>query len=70
MRVGEELIPMSNEVMLSILQEQELDFSFTIGEGLTIDDLDKEAIRILKQKYATKQKKRKFSYTTRCSSTK
>ncbi|WP_454999699.1 ATP-binding protein [Capnocytophaga gingivalis] len=60
MRVGEELIPMSNEVMLSILQEQELDFSFTIGEGLTIDDLDKEAIRILKQKYATKQKNANF----------
>ena len=56
MRVGEELIPMSNEVMLSILQEQDPDFSSTISEELTIEDLDKEAIRILKQKYATKQK--------------
>jgi len=56
MRVGEELIPMSDEVMLSILQEQDPDFSSTISEKLTIEDLDKEAIRILKQKYATKQK--------------
>ena len=46
MRVGEELIPMSNEVMLSILQEQDPDFSSTISEELTIEDLDKEAIRI------------------------
>lgn len=60
MRVGEELIPMSNEVMLSILQEQDPDFSSTISEELTIEDLDKEAIRILKQKYATKQKNPNF----------
>ena len=55
MRVGEELKPMSDEMMFSILQEQEPDFSARICEGLTIDDLDAEAIRILKQKYAAKQ---------------
>jgi ATP-dependent DNA helicase RecG len=56
MRVGEELKPMSDEVYLKIIQEQEPDFSQQICEGLTIDDLDESAIEILKDKYATKQK--------------
>lgn len=56
MRVGEELKPMSDEMMFSILQEHEPDFSADICDGITFDDLDVEAIRILKQKYATKQK--------------
>lgn len=60
MRVGEELKPMSDERIFSILQEHEPDFSADICEGITIDDLDVEAIRILKQKYATKQKNSDF----------
>ncbi len=60
MRVGEELKPMSDEMIFSILQEHEPDFSADICQGLTIDDLDKEAIRILKQKYAIKQKNPDF----------
>lgn len=60
MRVGEELKPMSDEMIFSILQEHEPDFSADICQGLAIDDLDKEAIRILKQKYATKQKNPDF----------
>lgn len=60
MRVGEELKPMSDEMMFSILQEHEPDFSADICQGLAIDDLDKEAIRILKQKYAIKQKNPDF----------
>lgn len=60
MRVGEELRPMSDEMIFSILQEHEPDFSADICEGVTINDLDKEAIRILKQKYATKQKNPDF----------
>lgn len=56
MRVGEELKPMSDEMMFSILQEHEPDFSADICEGITMEDLDVEAIRILKQRYATKQK--------------
>lgn len=60
MRVGEELRPMSDEMMFQILQEHEPDFSAEICEGVTIDDLDIEAIRILKQKYATKQKNPDF----------
>lgn len=55
MRVGEELKPMSDEMIFQILQEHEPDFSADLCEGVTIDDLDIEAIRILKQKYATKQ---------------
>lgn len=60
MRVGEELKPMSDEVYLSIIQEQEPDFSEQFCEGVTIDDLDKEAIDILKDKYAKKQKNPSF----------
>lgn len=60
MRVGEELKPMSDETIFSILQEHEPDFSADICDGITIDDLDIEAIRILKQKYAIKQKNSDF----------
>lgn len=60
MRVGEELKPMSDEVYLSIIQEQEPDFSEQFCEGVTIDDLDKDAISILKEKYAKKQKNPSF----------
>lgn len=60
MRVGEELKPMSDEMMFSILQEHEPDFSADICEGLVIEDLDVEAIRILKQKYSFKQKNPDF----------
>lgn len=60
MRVGEELKPMSDEMIFSILQEHEPDFSADICDGITINDLDPEAIRILKQKYATKQKNPDF----------
>ena len=60
MRVGEELKPMSDEMIFSILQEHEPDFSAEICKGISIDDLDAEAIRILKQKYVTKQKNSDF----------
>ena len=60
MRVGEELKPMSDEMIFSILQEHEPDFSADICDSITINDLDAEAIRILKQKYAIKQKNPDF----------
>ena len=60
MRVGEELKPMSDEVHLKIMQEQEPDFSEQFCEGLSIDDLDSEAVSILKAKYARKQKNLSF----------
>src|SRR6478672_4021841 len=55
MRIGEELKPMSDEVYLKIINEQEPDFSNQICEGLSISDLDEKAITILKDKYALKQ---------------
>lgn len=60
MRVGEELKPMSDEFYLSIIQEQEPDFSEQYCEGVSIDDLDDDAINILKDKYAKKQNNPSF----------
>lgn len=61
MRVGEELKPMSDEVYLDILQEQDSDFSKQICENLIVSDLDFDAINILKQKYALKQNNPRFN---------
>ncbi len=60
MRVGEELKPMSDEVYLKIIQEKEPDFSQQICKEATIDDLDEQAIDILRHKYAAKQKNNSF----------
>ncbi len=60
MRVGESLRNMSDEEMFAILSEQESDFSAKICEGLTIDDIDNEAIEILKDNYAKKQNNQGF----------
>lgn len=55
MRVGEELKPMDDKTFISLVQEQEPDFSEHICEGITIDDLDKQAIKVMKERYAEKQ---------------
>ena len=60
MRVGEELKPMSDEMIFSILQEQEPDFSANTCDNITVDDLDEEAIQILKHRYAKKQNNPNF----------
>lgn len=60
MRVGEELKPMDDKTYLSIIQEQEPDFSEQICDGVTFEDLDPEAIEKLKEKYAIKQKNASF----------
>ena len=60
MRVGEELKPMDDKTYISIIQEQEPDFSEQFCEGVTLKDLDEEAINILKEKYALKQKNPSF----------
>lgn len=60
MRVGEELKPMSDEVYLKIINEQEPDFSQQFCEGLSISDLDENAIAILKDKYSKKQNNPNF----------
>lgn len=56
MRVGDGLDRMSEEMYLSIIQEQEPDFSAKICEGISIADLDETAIKKMKESYARKQK--------------
>lgn len=60
MRVGEELKPMSDEVYLKIINEQEPDFSQQFCDSLSIFDLDEKAIEILKDKYSKKQNNPNF----------
>ena len=55
MRTGESLRAMFDAEIFRILSEQEPDFSAKICEGLTIEDLDKEAIAEMKTQYARKQ---------------
>ena len=61
MRVGEELKPMSDAMYLKILQESEPDFSEQYCDEASFQDLDPTAIRILKEKYAKKQKNPSFT---------
>ena len=60
MRVGEDLRPMSDERYCRIVQEQEPDFSQQICDGVEIADLDDDAIRVMREKYARKQNNDKF----------
>lgn len=55
MRVGDRLERMNEEMYASIVMEKEPDFSAKICPELTVDDIDKTAVRILKEKYALKQ---------------
>ncbi len=61
MRVGESLREMSDAEMLSILTEQEPDYSAKVCEGLTMEDLDKDAIDKLVAMYSDKQKNPTFA---------
>lgn len=61
MRVGEELKPMDTKSLLGIIQEQEPDFSEQYCNEASFQDLDPIAIRILKEKYAKKQKNPSFT---------
>lgn len=54
MRTGESLREMSDDEIFKILSEQEPDFSAKVCDGLTMEDLDPEAIKVMKQKYAEK----------------
>ncbi len=60
MRTGDSLRNMSDDEVYKILSEQEPDFSAKICNGLTIDDLNDEAIAVFKGKYAIKQDNRSF----------
>lgn len=61
MRVGEELKPMDDKTYISIIQEQEPDFSEQICQGVELQHLDPEAIRVLKSHYARKQNNPSFT---------
>lgn len=60
MRIGESLREMSDQEMYKILSEQEPDFSSSICEGLTIQDLDEFALKVMSEKYAAKQNNSSF----------
>ncbi len=60
MRTGDSLRAISDDELLSVLSEQEPDFSAKICKGLTIDDLDIEAVARMKSAYAKKQKNPSF----------
>ena len=60
MRSGDSLRNMTDEEMFKILSENEPDFSAKICPGLTLKDIDEDAITILKEKYAIKQKNNAF----------
>lgn len=60
MRVGEDLLPMSDEQLFKILQEQEPDFSAKVCEDISMADLDETAIQKMKESYANKQKNSRF----------
>ncbi|GHU63643.1 hypothetical protein FACS1894123_06810 [Bacteroidia bacterium] len=60
MRIGDSLRAMSNAELFNTLSERAPDFSATICEGLTFDDLDTEAISLMKADYARKQKNPAF----------
>ncbi len=61
MRTGESLREMSNDEIFKILSEKEPDFSANICEGLTLADLDSDAIRIMKSRYAEKNDNAAFA---------
>ena len=60
MRIGDSLRAMSDAEVFRILSERTPDFSATICEGLTFEDLDPEAIALMKAGYTTKQKNPAF----------
>lgn len=60
MRVGDGLERMSEEMYLSIIQEQEPDFSAKKCDGINLTDLDEDAIKRMKESYARKQKNMGF----------
>jgi ATP-dependent DNA helicase RecG len=60
MRTGDSLRNMTDEEMIAIFSEQEPDFSAKICPELTINDIDDDAVSILKDRYALKQQNPAF----------
>jgi ATP-dependent DNA helicase RecG len=56
MRIGDSLRVMSDSEVFRILSERAPDFSATVCEGLTFEDLDPEAIALMKSGYAKSMK--------------
>jgi len=61
MRVGEDLVVMSDEKVFEILSEQEPNYSAKICKGLSVSDLDSTAITKMKEAYASKQRNPSFA---------
>ena len=57
MRVGESLREMDDAEYFSVISEQDPDFSSRICKGLTLNDLDAEAIGNMRRLIADKQKR-------------
>ena len=57
MRVGESLREMDDAEYFSIISEQDPDFSSRVCKGLTIEDLDAEAVENMRKLIADKQKR-------------
>lgn len=55
MRIGDRLERMSDEEYLSVINEQEPDFSAEICQGLSFSELSEDAINHMKRAYAKKQ---------------
>jgi ATP-dependent DNA helicase RecG len=64
MRTGDSLRNMTDEEMLAILMEQEPDFSAKFCLELTVNDIDENAVVILKDRYAIKQHNPAFKELT------
>jgi len=60
MRTGESLRNMSDQELFAILSEQEPDFSAKECKGLSLKDLDSEALRVMRKSYARKQNNPRF----------
>jgi ATP-dependent DNA helicase RecG len=61
MRVGEDLVVMSDEKVFEILSEQEPDYSAKVCQGLSVSDLDPSAITKMKETYSNKQRNLSFA---------
>lgn len=60
MRAGESLVEMDEENLKKIFREIQSDFSTQIVSNFTINDLDEEAVLILKRKWAEKAQRRDY----------
>ena len=63
MRIGESLREMDDAEYFSIISEQDPDFSARICEGLTLDDLDEEAVKNMRERIARKRNRKDVATT-------